>query len=92
MDDYARTVSVVRSGIPMQDMIYIGNKPYWQNSLEAPQQNVTWIVMEKGDTVWQNFIDNQSKESMLYTYFQKVYTSPNILIFRRNSLALNASK
>jgi hypothetical protein len=89
MDDYARTVSVVRTGIPMQEMIYIGNKPYWEESLVAPEKHATWIVVQKDDSVWKSIIDDANTQARLYTYFQKVYTSPNILIFRRNELVKN---
>jgi len=37
MDDYERTISIVKSPIPMQNVIYIGNKPYWEQSLVAPE-------------------------------------------------------
>lgn len=84
MDDYARTLSVVKSGIPMQNMIYIGNKPYWEESLVAPEKYATWIIAQKDDAVWKSVIDDQATQDRLYKYFVKVYTSPNILIFKRN--------
>ncbi|QQR64313.1 glycosyltransferase family 39 protein [Candidatus Roizmanbacteria bacterium] len=85
MDDYARTVSLVRTGIPMQSSIYIGNKPYWAESLVAPERYARWIVMQKNDTVWKAVYDDTKVRGRLYKYFQKVYTSPEILIFRRIS-------
>lgn len=91
MDDYARTISVIRSGIPMQSMIYVGNKPYWEESLVEPEKYARWIIIHEGDSVWQSLIDNKNVEARLYKYFVKEYTSPNILIFRRNNLAVNAS-
>jgi hypothetical protein len=83
VDDYARTISVIRSGIPMEKIIYIGNKPYWQESLVTPQKYATWIVMQKNDSVWTKLYDNSTEQDLLYKYFKKVYTSPEILIFRR---------
>lgn len=84
IDDFARTTSIVRSTIPMQNVIYIGNKPYWEESLEAPEKHATWIIAQKGDTVWSNLIDDEVKLARLYKYFVKAYTSPDILIFKRN--------
>lgn len=86
LDDYARTISIVRSGIPMQKIIYIGNKPYWSESLITPEKYATWIVMQKSDAVWTKLNENEEGRKRLYTYFKKVYTSPDILIFKRISL------
>ena len=85
MDDFARTMSVIRSGIPMQQTIYIGNKPYWEESLQQPEKYASWIIMQEHDTVWDTLLDNGPLEQRLYTHFAKVYTSPNILIFHRTS-------
>ncbi len=83
MDDFARTMSVIRSGVPMQNTIYIGNRPYWEESLAAPEAYATWIVMQENDSVWKTFLDGGVMEGRLYKYFTKVYTSPTILIFKR---------
>ncbi len=82
LDDYARTVSIVRSGFKMQDIIYIGNKPYWEESLVQPDKYARWIIMQKNDTVWRNLLDNPKTQGRLYKYFEKAYTSPEILIFK----------
>jgi hypothetical protein len=84
MDDYARTISVVKTKIPMQEMIYIGNKPYWEESLTMPEKYARWIIIQKDDAVWKSVIDDKLIEGRLYAHFQKVYTSPTILIFRKN--------
>lgn len=84
MDDYARTISVVRSGIPMQNIIYIGNQEYWTESFVEPEKYATWIVMQRDDSVWTGIYDDPHNQGRLFKYFQKVYTSPDILIFKRN--------
>ncbi|MBI4009562.1 glycosyltransferase family 39 protein [Candidatus Roizmanbacteria bacterium] len=83
VDDYARTLSIIRSGIPMQNIIYIGNKPYWEESLVAPERYARWIIMQKDDDVWKHIYDKPNVRDRLFKYFQKTYTSPQILIFRR---------
>lgn len=83
MDDYSRIMSIIRSGIPMQNIIYIGNKPYWQESLAAPERIDKWIIIQKGDTVWKAFYETKAKQDKLYTFYKKVYTSEDILIFER---------
>lgn len=90
MDDYARTLSIIKSGIPMQNVIYIGNKPYWENALNNPEQEVKWIIMQKNDAVWNALYENGEKQGRLYKYYEKAYTSPEILIFKRNSTGLAA--
>lgn len=86
MDDFARTFSVVRSTIPMQQIIYIGNKPYWEESLIEPERYAKWVVMQENDTIWTEINNRPERRDRLYKYFQRVYTSPNILIFKRNEL------
>lgn len=84
MDDFARTLSIVHSNIPIQNVIYVGNKPYWQESLKEPQKYARWVVFQKNDAIWKSIYADQQERAILFTYFVKEYTSPNILIFRRN--------
>lgn len=89
IDDYARSISIARSNIPMQDIIYVGNKPYWDESMREPEKYATWIVMQKDDSVWTKIYDDPAIQGRLYTYFNKVYTSPDILIFKKKSANLS---
>lgn len=84
-DDYARTISVINTSIPMQNIIYIGNKPYWEESLKNPEKYARWVVMQQDDSVWNSLYDDPAMQKHLYTYYQKAYTSPKILIFKRTS-------
>lgn len=83
LDDYARTMSIIRSGIPMQNVIYIGNRFYWEDSLRNPDKWATWVVMQRGDAVWKAIYDDPLIRGRLYAHFNKVYTSKEILIFKR---------
>lgn len=83
LDDYSRITSIIRSGIQMQNIIYIGTKPYWEESLETPEKYATWIIMQRGDTLWKRLYENKGGQGRLYAHFQKVYTSKEILIFKR---------
>ncbi|KKU81819.1 MAG: Glycosyl transferase family 2 [Parcubacteria group bacterium GW2011_GWA1_47_8] len=82
-DDFARTISIVRTPMKMKDVIYIGNKPYWAESLVEPEKYARWIIMQKNDVIWRNLIDKPELNARLFKYFNKVYTSEDILIFRR---------
>jgi hypothetical protein len=86
-DDFARTMSIVRTPVPMQDIIYVGNKPYWDESLKEPEKYATWIIMQQDDAIWRNIYDDPVVQGRLYAHFAKVYTSPQILIFKRNDSA-----
>lgn len=90
LDDYARTLSVIKSGLPIENVIYIGNKPYWDESLKEPEKYATWIVLQKDDAVWKTLYENPGQRGRLFKYFQKVYTSPEILIFKRNPSILTS--
>lgn len=83
IDDYARTISITKSTIPMQKVIYVGNKPYWDESLKHPEKYARWIVMQKNDAVWSAIYNNRSIRGDLFKYFKKVYTSNDIIIFKR---------
>jgi hypothetical protein len=83
LDDFARTISIIRTNLPMDKVIYIGNKPYWEESLEEPEKYATWIVLQKHDAVWKDLYEDPVKQGRLYKYFEKAYTSEDILIFKR---------
>ena len=83
MDDYKRLLSVIRTPIPMKNIIYIGNKPYWEESLVAPETYARWIIIQKGDELWNKIYEDPGLNGRLYKYFEKAYTSEDILIFRR---------
>jgi Dolichyl-phosphate-mannose-protein mannosyltransferase len=82
-DDFARTISIIRTPVAIRDVIYIGNKPYWEESLIEPQKYARWIIMQKDDTLWREINNRPEVNARLYQYFNKVYTSENILIFKR---------
>jgi hypothetical protein len=86
MDDYERTISIVKSPIPMQNVIYIGNKPYWEQSLVAPERYARWIIIQRGDALWNAIYEDPAENGRLYKYFSKAYTSDEILIFERNDV------
>ncbi len=85
LDDYARTLSIIRSGLPIQNVIYIGNKPYWEDSLREPEKYATWVVMQENDSVWNALYKDEGGRGRLFKYYVKAYTSPTILIFKKNT-------
>jgi hypothetical protein len=85
MDDYGRAISIIGSGIPMQDIVYVGSRFYWQEALQAPQLRIRWVVMQKNDAVWKALYSTGEEQGRLYKYFRKVYSSESILIFERNN-------
>jgi hypothetical protein len=91
LDDFSRLISIIRTGIPMKDIIYVGNKPYWEESLEAPEKYADWIIVQRDDEIWDNIYEPEQMQGRLYKYFTKVYTSPEILIFKRTQSQTTAS-
>lgn len=87
IDDYSRVISIIRSGIPMNNIIYLGNKPYWEESLSQPQKYASWVIIQKDDDIWKKLYQNSEAQGRLYKYFKKVYTSPDILIFEKSNQA-----
>lgn len=92
LDDYARTLSIIKSDLPINKVIYVGNKIYWKESLETPQKYATWVVIQKHDAIWNAVYDDPVKKGILFKYFQKAYTSPDILIFKRNTTVIADTK
>ncbi len=83
LDDYSRTVSIISSGLPIDQVIYIGNKPYWEESLKTPEKYARWVIMQENDAVWKALYADQAAQGRLYAHYEKAYTSPQILIFKR---------
>jgi mannan endo-1,4-beta-mannosidase len=83
MDDYRRPIGVVESGVPMQDFIGTGNKPYWQESLIDPAKYATWIVLQQSstDAVWSGF--SPKSRAILADHFTIVYQHGNLYVYKR---------
>ncbi len=82
-DDFSRAISIVHSPIEMKDVIYIGNKPYWEESLKEPEKYARWIIIQEHDPIWKNVWEDADTRARLFAYFQRVYTSSEVMIFRR---------
>lgn len=85
-DDFSRQLSIVRSGVPMKNVIYVGNKPYWEESLREPEKYARWIIVQENDTIDLKIYRPPDMNGRLFKYFKLAYTSPEILIFQRNDL------
>jgi len=83
MDDYRRPMGLVESGVPMQDFIGSGNKPYWQESLKDPALYATWIVLQQSstDAVWSGF--SPESRAILADHFTVVYQHGYIYVYKR---------
>lgn len=83
LDDYNRIISLIGSNIPMQNVIYVGSKPYWDEALQAPEKYAKWVIIQRDDAIWNAIYAKPVMRGQLYKYYYKVYTSPLILIFER---------
>ena len=89
MDDYRRPIGPVESGVPMQDFIGTGNKPYWQESLNNPGLYATWIVLQQGstDAVWSGF--GPQSRAILADHFTVVYRHGYIYVYKRRPASVD---
>lgn len=89
MDDYRRPIGLVESGIPMQDFIGTGNKPYWQESLRDPGLYATWIVLQQSatDAVWSGF--NTQARAILADHFTEVYRHGYIYVYKKRPVSID---
>jgi hypothetical protein len=83
MDDYRRPIGPVESGVPAGHFIGVGNKPYWQQSLDNPGMYATWIILQKGatDAVWTGF--TPGSRAVVDDHFVEVFRSGAIHVFKR---------
>lgn len=83
MDDYRRPIGPVESGVPMSRFIGVGNKPFWQESLDNPGLHATWVVLQQGETdaVWRGF--TPESRSILADHFVEVYRSGSIHVYKK---------
>jgi mannan endo-1,4-beta-mannosidase len=84
MDDYRRPISPVSSGVPMRNFISVGNKPYWQESLDNPTKYAEWVILQKADTdsVWTGLKNKQ----ILDDYYLSVYRTGNIWVYKKRDM------
>jgi mannan endo-1,4-beta-mannosidase len=87
MDDYRRPIGPVESGVPMAGFIGVGNKPYWQESLDDPGKHATWVVLQQGETdaVWRGM--GGQGHSILADHFVEVYRSGSIHVYKRRPVS-----
>jgi len=83
MDDYRNPIGLVESGVPMNDFIGSGNKPYWQDSLDNPAKYDSWVVLQKAttDAVWTGIKNKQ----ILTDHFSVVFQSGDIYIYHKKT-------
>jgi hypothetical protein len=83
MDDYRNPIGIIESGVPMNEFIGSGNKPYWQESLDNPAKLASWVIVQKASTdyVWTHMKNKQ----ILYDHFALVFQSGNIYIYHRRT-------
>ncbi len=82
-DDVARSLSVIRTPVPMSNFISVGNKPYWEESLEAPEKWASWIVIKERDELWNAFLNEEADKEALLQKYDPVYSSGGVEILKR---------
>jgi hypothetical protein len=85
LDDYAHTISIIRSGLRMQDVIYVGNKPYWEDSLSWPDKHATWVVTGTGDEISKRLESSPDFTKRLTKFFSQKFSTDTITIYSKKT-------
>ena len=80
-DDFSRSANPVSLNIPMNKIIYVGNHPYWEESLKHPAKYARWYIIrhDENDILWAHFQHNNE----FYTYFKPMYHYEKTVVYRR---------
>lgn len=81
-DDFNRSLSVIKAGVPMQSVIYVGNKPYWPDTLQQPDKHARWIVISQNDTLYKELYAKKGKRRQLESQFENVYDDKVTRIYK----------
>lgn len=85
VDEFSRSLSVIKSGLPIESIVYVGVMPLWEQALLNPAEYVEWIVVREGDALWQNFFENNEGKERLTSRFDKVFEDEKTQVFRKKS-------
>lgn len=80
-DDFSRSANPIDLGVPMNKIVYVGNHPMWDISLEHPTQYVRWYIVrhDENDVLWQKFKNNKE----FIQNFQAVYRNDKTYVYKR---------
>lgn len=80
-DDFSRSANPVSLNVPMNKIIYVGNHPYWEESLKHPSKYARWFIIrhDQNDVLWQAYKHNNE----FYTYFKPMYQYEKTVVYRR---------
>lgn len=80
-DDFSRSANPVSLNVPMDKIIYVGNHPYWEESLQHPARYARWLIIrhDENDILWAYFKHNNE----FYTYFKPMYRYEKTVVYRR---------
>lgn len=51
VDDTLNQPLMFRSGLNLREFVTVGNKPYYQDAMTSPGDNVSWLVVRPGDDI-----------------------------------------
>ena len=80
-DDFSRAANPVELNIPMEKIIYVGNHPYWEESLEHPTKYIRWFIIRKddNDVIWNKLKNNKEFNKNFYG----VYNNAKTFVYKR---------
>ena len=86
VDTFSNVIDFSTLGIHYSNVVTQGIKPYWEESLQAPETYVDWVVVQPGDLVSERV--NITDASFLNQYEQVAtdHLTKDIYLFRKKGL------
>lgn len=80
-DDFSRSANPIDLNIPMNQIVYVGNHPIWDKSLEQPEKHVKWLIIrrDENDVLWQKY----KNDGNFSNKYQLVYNWQKTGVYRR---------
>ncbi|MBI1862729.1 glycosyltransferase family 39 protein [Candidatus Microgenomates bacterium] len=80
-DDFSRSANPIDLGIPMNQIVYVGNHPIWDDSLKQPETHVKWLIVrrDENDVLWQKY----RQDTLFSRKYQLVYNWQKTGVYRR---------
>lgn len=80
-DDFSRSANPIDLDVPMDQIVYVGNHPKWDNALKQPEKHVKWLIIrrDENDVLWSEF----RKDPQFADKYQLVHNWQKTGVYRR---------
>jgi hypothetical protein len=78
-DDSVSSMVIFKTSIPLKEFVTVGNKPYYEEALTAPAENVAWVITRYQDQLDQDIKGHPER----FARFELVKQDHDISVYRR---------